>query len=183
MDPHDAYPLAGGASPLADAGLPGEAVLRPPRPVHAGEVAAHPALPFRLLLVVPLAVIGARGLYAGNHVVKEIQIPVYVLGGMLHEAEAHVRGQVGGGVAYAPDALPGMHLLNDPARVLLQEPLRPQEAVAEDMEVRRELPEVLLLAPGVEHSDAGLASELEDRVVDVPLEDVEVLVGLHHALG
>ena len=49
--------------------------------------------------------------------------------------------------------------------------------------MRRELPKVLLLAPGMEHGDAGLPTELEDRVVDVPLEDVEVLVGLHHALG
>ena len=42
-------------------------------------------------------------------------------------------------MAYAPDALPGMDLLYDPARVLLEEPLRPQEAVAEDVEMRREL--------------------------------------------
>ena len=55
---------------------------------------------------------------------------------------------VGGGMADAPDMLPGMHLLYDPARVLLEEPLGLEISVAEDVEMKRQLPEVLPLVPG-----------------------------------
>ena len=67
-------------------------------------------------------------------------------------------------------------------RVLLEDFPGLQEPVAEDVEVRRQFSEVLFLAPGMEDGDLRLAAEIQDRVVDVPLEDVEAFVGLHHAL-
>ena len=183
MNTNEAYPVAGDSAPVAYAGLPGQTFFRPLIPVHVREVTAHPALSLGKILVVPLRELCSGRLYAGDHVVQEVEVPVHVRWVVFHEAEAHVRGEIGGGMSDAPDALPGMDLLYDPSRVLLEELLGLQEAVAEDMEMGGQLSEVLPLAPGMEDRHPRLAADGHNRIVDKPLEDVEVLVGPHHALG
>ena len=53
---------------------------------------AHPALPFRLLLAVRLAVLGAGSLHPGHHVVQDVQAPIDILWKMLHETVAYACG-------------------------------------------------------------------------------------------
>ncbi len=60
-----------------------------------------PALAFRELLVVSLAVVGARGLYAGDHVVQEVEVSALVDGVT----------DVAGGAAYDDALLPAATLM------------------------------------------------------------------------
>ena len=93
-----------------------------------------------------------------------------------------MRREVSSGVPDAADPLPGVDLLDEPSRILPPELGGVDAPVAEDVEVRRELPLVLLLAPGVEDGDAGCGTECDHRIIDMFADVVELGLGLAEPL-
>ena len=82
----------------------------------------------------------------------------------------------------APDFLPGVDLLDEPSRVVLPERSGVNSSVAEDVEVRGELPLRFLLTPGVEYGNSSSGTERDHRIVDMPAEVVELGLGLAEPL-
>jgi len=182
LEADQADPVPGDPSPFPDADVPAEPVHGPLVPVHVAQVTDHPPLAPELVLVVRVPVAGAFGLDARDERIHYLHVPIDLIGIDLGHAEAHVGEEIGQRVPDGSEPLPGMDLLDDPSRMLPEEPPGIEAPVADYVEMRSQLPH-LLLPPGMEDGDARRGPDVLEGVAHEPHQLVVVLRGLHHALG
>lgn len=172
-----ARPAACRDTPITDLHLAGQTVHGPLFPIHTREVPYKSAL----AQIHVLKVLLGDGIW--DEAIEYKGIPIYVLGILLVEREPHVCHKVCCGVSYAPDPFAGMHLLDDPSRILPEEPPGVDTSIAEDVEMRGEHPTILVLPPGMDYCDPSESSIALHQILDIGGQLVVVLLGLEHGPG
>ncbi len=183
VDSEDAHLIPCYASPLPDAELPGETVLRPLLPIYRAGIPQKATFAVGEILVILVGEARTGGFDAGDHMVEEIGIPIHAVRIHLGEADTHVRVEVGGGVPDAADLLAGVDLLDNPAGIVPTEPVGVETAVEKTVEVRGQFPTVLLHPPGMEYRYSCGGADILEGQLHVLREIVELPPGLHETFG